>query len=118
MEIASIFVINKSDHPGAARLEQELRAEGYHCPIVHTIATEGKGIEALLNHIDSVTQAPGPHAPATVPRVSLHVTGLSAVLEQLQASGVRVQTGENGHPYLMIDASTGGVLLELIQEQQ
>jgi LAO/AO transport system kinase len=52
MEIASIFVINKSDHPGAAKLEQELRAEGYACPIVRTVAIEGQGIDALLDHLE------------------------------------------------------------------
>ena len=148
MEIATIFVINKSDRPGAARLEQELRAEGYHSPIVHTIATEAKGIDALLDHIDSQKrQAEGPpyrnteqqdtgkadlrparraerdHGPVgagaeTITHVALRVTNLNSTIAQLRASGVRVRTGENGHPYVMIDASTGGVLLELIQEQQ
>jgi LAO/AO transport system kinase len=61
MEIADVFVINKNDRPGAARLEQELRAEGYHSPIVHTVATEGTGIEAVLEHL-SKAQTSGPHS--------------------------------------------------------
>ena len=48
MEIADIFVINKSDQPGADRLEQDLRAEGKHVPIVRTVAIEGKGVAELL----------------------------------------------------------------------
>jgi LAO/AO transport system kinase len=117
MEIASILVINKSDHPGAPRLEQELRAEGYACPIIHTVATEGKGVEALL---DAVAQASGLLRERSAPTpIELRVTNLNAALEQLQASGARVRTSEDGHTFVLIDpASTGGVLLELIQEQQ
>src|SRR5436190_15656059 len=48
MEIADIFVINKADHPGADRVERELHAEGFTCPVVRTVATEGKGITELV----------------------------------------------------------------------
>ena len=55
MEIADIFVINKSDHDGAERVEKEIRAlqslaqrkDGWTPPIVKTVATEGKGTDAL-----------------------------------------------------------------------
>jgi LAO/AO transport system kinase len=55
MEIGDIFVLNKSDREGADRLEQELHAmlslvmprEGWHPPVVRTVATEGKGIDVL-----------------------------------------------------------------------
>jgi LAO/AO transport system kinase len=55
MEIADIFVINKSDREGAERVEREIRAlqslavrsEGWTPPIVKTVASEGKGTEAL-----------------------------------------------------------------------
>ena len=60
LEIADIFVINKSDREGAARVERELRAmqslstraDGWVPPIVHTVATSGTGIAALLAAID------------------------------------------------------------------
>ena len=60
MEIADVFVINKSDREGAERLEEQLRAilqllpehDGWRPPIVHTIATEGKGIDELARQID------------------------------------------------------------------
>ncbi len=60
MEIGDIFVLNKSDRPGADRLEQELRAmlqlaparEGWKPPIVRTVATENKGIAELAQAID------------------------------------------------------------------
>jgi len=191
MEIATIFAINKSDHPGAAKLEQELRAEGYHCPIVRTIATEGQGIEALLDHIDSVAQASGlpasehsalDHIAIAVPNldaavafyeslglthtatesvsaekvrvamlpplellepaaadspisnflakrgpglhhIALRVPDLNAAIERLRARGARLlnepRAGAGGHIYVFVHpASTGGVLLELIQEHQ
>ena len=55
MEIADIFVINKSDREGAERLEREIRAlqslavrkDGWTPPMVKTVASEGKGIEDL-----------------------------------------------------------------------
>lgn len=56
MEIADVFVINKSDQPGADRLELEIRAnlslaarpDGWMPPIVHTVASEGKGVAEAL----------------------------------------------------------------------
>jgi LAO/AO transport system kinase len=55
MEIADIFVINKSDREGTERVEREIRAlqslavrkDGWTPPIVKTVASEGKGIEEL-----------------------------------------------------------------------
>ena len=55
MEIADIFVINKSDREGAERVEREIRAlqslatrhDGWTPPIVKTVASEGNGVEEL-----------------------------------------------------------------------
>jgi LAO/AO transport system kinase len=55
MEIGDIFVLNKSDREGADRLEQQLHAmlslvmprDGWHPPVVRTVASENKGIDAL-----------------------------------------------------------------------
>jgi LAO/AO transport system kinase len=55
MEIADIFVINKSDRDGAENVEREIRAmqslatrhDNWVPPIVKTVASEGKGIEEL-----------------------------------------------------------------------
>jgi len=55
MEIGDIFVLNKSDREGADRLEQELHAmlslvmprDGWHPPVVRTVASENKGIDLL-----------------------------------------------------------------------
>jgi LAO/AO transport system kinase len=56
MEIADVFVINKSDLPGAAKLERELtsylslshRPDGWTPKIVYTVANDGKGITETL----------------------------------------------------------------------
>jgi LAO/AO transport system kinase len=56
MEIADIFVINKSDYEGAERVEREIRAlqslalrsDRWTPPIVKTVASEGKGIDDLV----------------------------------------------------------------------
>ncbi len=55
MEIADVFVINKSDREGAERVEREIRAmqslasrrDNWTPPIVKTVASEGKGIAEL-----------------------------------------------------------------------
>jgi LAO/AO transport system kinase len=55
MEIADIFVINKSDRDGAERVEREIRAlqslavrhDGWTPPIVKTVASEGAGVKEL-----------------------------------------------------------------------
>jgi GTPase len=59
MEIADIFVINKSDHPGAERVEREIRAmqslairnDGWTPPIVKTVAHEETGTDELAKAI-------------------------------------------------------------------
>ena len=59
MEVADIFVINKSDREGAERVEREIRAlqslaarsDSWTPPIVKTIASEGGGIAELAKAI-------------------------------------------------------------------
>src|ERR1700732_1282871 len=59
MEIADIFVINKSDREGAERVEREIRAmqslaarnDRWTPPIVKTVASEGVGTEELAEAI-------------------------------------------------------------------
>jgi LAO/AO transport system kinase len=61
MEIADIFVINKSDRDGAERVEREIRAmqslatrarnDDWTPPIVKTVASEGMGTEELAKAI-------------------------------------------------------------------
>jgi LAO/AO transport system kinase len=53
MEIAQVFVINKSDLPGADKLQREIHAamglaHGPEVEIVNTVALEGKGVTEVL----------------------------------------------------------------------
>jgi LAO/AO transport system kinase len=60
MEIADIFVLNKADRDGADRLHQQLDAmlslvmprDGWHPPVVRTVASENRGIDVLAETID------------------------------------------------------------------
>jgi len=60
MEIADIFVLNKADREGADRLEEQLHAmlslvmprDGWHPPVIRTVATENAGIDTLAAAID------------------------------------------------------------------
>jgi LAO/AO transport system kinase len=60
MEVADVFVVNKSDRDGADHVEKEVRAMqslaaehgGWIPPIVRTIATTGAGIEELEHTVD------------------------------------------------------------------
>jgi LAO/AO transport system kinase len=59
MEIADIFVLNKSDREGVERLEAEVEAmlqlaperDGWKPTIVRTVATENKGVDELTSAI-------------------------------------------------------------------
>jgi LAO/AO transport system kinase len=59
MEIADIFVINKSDRDGAERVEREIRAlqslairsDRWTPSIVKTVASEGQGVAELVKAI-------------------------------------------------------------------
>ena len=59
MEIADIFVINKSDRDGAENVEKEIRGlqslamrgDGWTPPIVKTVASDGTGVDELADTI-------------------------------------------------------------------
>ena len=60
MEIGDIFVLNKADREGADRLEEQLHAmlslvmprDGWHTPVVRTVATENRGVDELAATIE------------------------------------------------------------------
>jgi GTPase len=62
MEIADVLVINKADLPGADRLEEELRSmqsltnTSQPVPIVRAIASQGSGVDQLLERVDSISK--------------------------------------------------------------
>jgi LAO/AO transport system kinase len=67
MEIADVFVINKSDRPGAERLQREIKAiqslsvrkDGWTPPIVWTVASEDKGTAEALTAMRSYLERGG-----------------------------------------------------------
>ncbi|WP_263384119.1 methylmalonyl Co-A mutase-associated GTPase MeaB [Granulicella arctica] len=59
MEVADVFVVNKSDRGGAERVEQEIRAvqglvanEGWVPEVVRTVATTGEGVGELMGAVE------------------------------------------------------------------
>jgi LAO/AO transport system kinase len=60
MEIGDIFVLNKADREGADRLEEQLHAmlslvmprDGWHPPVLRTVATENRGVEELAAAVE------------------------------------------------------------------
>jgi len=77
MEIGDIFVLNKADREGADRLEQELLAmlslvmprDGWHPPVLRTVATENKGIAMLAETVEKFKK----HFEASGDRQRKHV---------------------------------------------
>jgi LAO/AO transport system kinase len=107
MEIADIFVINKSDLPGADTVERELQAmlslsEGPKPSIVRTVAKDGTGVAELLSAIEdrtSVNASPLPNASPVPSRdrkgagvvVTLRVTDPAAAVDTLRAAGILLE---------------------------
>lgn len=72
MEIADLFVVNKSDQPGAERVEGEIVAMqslarsglgeqgGWIAPVLRTVASTGKGVPELLEVIERCYAEKGP----------------------------------------------------------
>jgi GTPase len=60
MEIGDIFVINKCDRPGVDKMERAVlavlslahRPDGWQPPVLRTVATEGRGIDELVESIE------------------------------------------------------------------
>jgi LAO/AO transport system kinase len=101
LEIADIFVINKSDQPGADRVQQELESNGWSTPIVKTIATTGEGIDQLLDVVERASV----RLRRVVPKsLAVHVTNLDQAVATLQSTGLLVEP-------------PAGEMLELIEDQ-
>jgi LAO/AO transport system kinase len=80
MEIGDVFAINKADRDGVLRTERELetmlsiseRPDGWKPPIVKTVATEDKGLDALADAVESYADFIRSHrADANGRRVSI-----------------------------------------------
>jgi LAO/AO transport system kinase len=99
MEIADVFVINKSDLPGAERLENEIRVmqsladaptRATAAPVRRTVSTDGRGVEELLATITSAHQATRPQA-VQIDRWALRLEHLfrAAVVQNIPAVELR-----------------------------
>jgi LAO/AO transport system kinase len=114
LEIADIFAINKSDQPGADRVERELQAmlslaHGRQPAIVKTVATSGEGVDELLAAIDKAEV----HVAAAARRVAIRVVDLAETVAGFRSIGAEVRTDAEGHVLIEPPA---GVLLELIEK--
>ncbi len=82
MEIADIFVINKSDQPGAERTEREIQGalslgqDGQKPAIIRTIAANGSGVAELLREVESRRRAVMPPPPAQGRNMSQTTIGI------------------------------------------
>jgi LAO/AO transport system kinase len=106
MEIATIFVINKADQPGADRVERELQAmlslaEGPKPPIIRTVATEGQGVAELLQAINDQPMLsrdrgrPQGRAVTTIDHLGIAVQSLDQALPFYESLGLQVAFREN-----------------------
>jgi LAO/AO transport system kinase len=106
MEIADIFVLNKAEREGADRLHAQLDAmlslvmprEGWHPPVVRTVASEGRGVEELAEAIGKFRA----HFASSAEREAKHVAyWKKRLLEMVSARAVeRVLGGRRGETLL------------------
>src|SRR6516162_8442449 len=88
MEIGDIFVLNKADREGADRLEEQLHAmlslvmprDGWHPPVVRTVATLNRGIDELAAAIDKFRE----HFESTGQRQKKHIEHWQARLVRMR----------------------------------
>src|SRR5512135_514900 len=104
MEIADIFVINKSDREGAERVEREIRAlqglaarqDHWSPPIVKTVATEGTGTTELAKAIADYEAYLAKHNLVLKKRTRhWHDRLLEMLRDSLLRRVMREQLGEN-----------------------
>jgi LAO/AO transport system kinase len=58
VEVASLFVINKSDLPGAPQLQQELEVEAHGRPVLLAVARDGQGVKEILEAAQELQRGP------------------------------------------------------------
>ena len=117
MEIADVFVVNKSDQPGADRLEREIRAnlslamrpDAWMPPVIHTVASEGKGIAEALAAAEAYLK----YSPAQDRAVHLWTLRLREMLRQRLseripesqlAAAAELVAAHRQDPYSIIDS--------------
>jgi LAO/AO transport system kinase len=102
MEIADIFVINKSDREGAERVEREIRAlqmlaarhEGWTPPVVKTVASEGRGVTELAAAVAQYESYLEKEGRALKKRVENWQERLVEMLRDVMLEKARAQFGD------------------------
>jgi LAO/AO transport system kinase len=90
MEIGDLFVINKAEREGVERTERELlawlemavRTDGWHPPIVRTVATQNKGIAEFAEAIESYAAFRHTQSAALTRRASIAENRLLELLRE------------------------------------
>ena len=90
MEIGDIFVINKAERDGVEQTERELigmlemtmREDGWHPPIVRTVATENRGLDKLVEAIENYHAHLLAHATDNVKRTAIAEHRLLEILRE------------------------------------
>ncbi|MBI4468304.1 MAG: methylmalonyl Co-A mutase-associated GTPase MeaB [Acidobacteria bacterium] len=104
MEIADIFVINKSDREGAERLEQNIQAQlelgrrpdGWTVPVARTVATEDRGTTGLAEKIESFLAFRRESPSAREWREDMAEERLLQMLRDRLTEEARVRAGRSG----------------------
>jgi len=118
MEIADIFVINKSDQPGADRMQNEIQGMlsltgGERVPpILRTTATTGAGITELLEVVGRASACHGTSVPSQTPDLESahHPKGdrsLKAQIGVIGGSGLYSMPGFEQQEEVMIETPFG-----------
>jgi len=83
LEVADIFVINKADLPGTDKIEQELQAVADDRPVLRTVASEGQGIDEVLQAARSCKRAANlpAEAGARIDHLGIAVRSLDEALK-------------------------------------
>jgi LAO/AO transport system kinase len=96
MEIADIFVINKADHPGVEQIEREIQSLlslGHrNVPIVRTVATDGTGIDNLMEAISGTSSSLFAKKP---PPRAFHIDHLGIAVKSIETA-LEFYTGQLG----------------------
>lgn len=117
LEVADIFVVNKSDRPGAPEARRDLssmldlgtgRSDGWRPPIVDTVASEGVGTSELLEAIDAF-RAHERGAGASVRRHDRAVRLLGRLIAARLARSVDDLVSSSGFADAARDVATGAV---------
>ncbi len=113
LEVADVFVINKADQPFADQLERDIAfaldlsadTDGWRPPIVRTIATEGQGIDDVMDAVASHRSFMVDRGELEARRARRALTELRRVLIALFERQVRAAMGEDRWQALVDDVA-------------